>query len=55
MVYVVIGDGVEEEQGAKKVSVPRGTPAINFSGSSQCSELGHLDTVSTLRPHMDVF
>lgn len=28
VVYVVIGDGVEEEQGAKKVSGPRnGTPA----------------------------
>lgn len=47
VVYVVIGDGVEEEQGAKKVSVPRGAPsAINVSWTSECSELGHLQTFS---------
>lgn len=54
--YVVIGDGVEEEQGAKKVSVPRGIPsAVNFSWSSKCSELGHLHTSLSLKLLMDVF
>lgn len=31
-VYIVIGDGVEEEQGAKKVLLPRGFPACAGSG-----------------------
>ncbi|CAO2580104.1 Eyes absent homolog 1, partial [Lemmus lemmus] len=44
VVYVVIGDGVEEEQGAKKVSLPRGCPLQLPSSELARFTNGHFST-----------
>lgn len=39
-VYIVIGDGVEEEQGAKKVLLPSSVPGCFSSPESPCGFQG---------------